>query len=144
MKEQVIVTSDDVHFRETGERVPADTTVTIGLNGEWRELDLTGDHNDELMVAFGRWWRAGHKVPAPARAAATRVSQDPDRKHFLKGLRAWADKEGKSEVYKSPSGSYYHPLWLRADYCRATGVTDPDYPDGFPHKAIVRAEVETR
>lgn len=134
MKEQVVAVSDDVHFKQEGKRVQATTTVSLGYQGEWRELDLTDAHDQELYDAIRKFWDAGAKIDQPVRHKRPDRAPSPARRKFLRELRAWADSQGRSQIYRTTTGSHYYPVALRAEFCKETGATDPDYPDGFPVK----------
>lgn len=69
------------------------TTVRIGWQGEWREIDLGDKNMAALSKAFDRYWDAARRVrdEAPGRGArrgrmgaATNQGRDP------KAIRAWA------------------------------------------------------
>ena len=78
---------------------PAEVTVRIGWDGEWRELDLSQRNLDTLAKVFDRYWEAGRKVNGQAaggggrkrgRAKASTKRQgsaaDYDRQQF----KTWA------------------------------------------------------
>jgi hypothetical protein len=70
-------------------------TITLGWNGDWRELDLNKRNLASLSRALDRFWNAGRPIssngPTARRsrgkkssARSTRTQRDP------KAIRAWA------------------------------------------------------
>lgn len=129
MKELQLVLSDDLTFATTGERIPAEESVTISLDGRTRELDLTAEHAKELREILEPYMKAGHvpgnepnltspegkriKKPTPS-LIESRVAQ--------KKIRDWADSmgmkspDGKRPVYRTESGGYYYSYKLLKEY----------------------------
>lgn len=71
-------------------------TITLGLNGDWRELDLSKKNLASLSRALDRYWNAGRPISAngqkarrtrptkKSRSRSTKAQRDP------KVIRAWA------------------------------------------------------
>ena len=72
--------------------------VLLGLNGEWRALDLSDDNHRALMDALERYWDAalpvkgsgGTRQGGASRAAAPKAKQ---RDYDLGFLREWAAEQ---------------------------------------------------
>lgn len=71
--------------------------VLLGLNGEWRALDLSDDNHRALLEALGRFWEAALPVKgsagvrqSTARGAASKPRQ---RDYDLGILREWAAEQ---------------------------------------------------
>jgi hypothetical protein len=70
-------------------------TVTLGWNGDWRELDLSKRNLASLSRALDRYWNVGRPVSANGQTARrTRAkkssSSSASRKRDPKVIRAWA------------------------------------------------------
>jgi len=124
MRELQVVMSDDLIFAQTGERVPAEETVVIALDGKVRELDLTADNAKALRETILPFLRAGHSpgqntpdsrgsVPTPS-LILSRARQ--------RAIRDWADErglrspDGKRPIWRTASGGYYYPHRLMKMY----------------------------
>lgn len=72
------------------------TTVRIGWQGEWREIDLGDKNMAALSKAFDRYWDAARRVraEAPGRGARTRRGASTTQGHDPKVIRAWALENG--------------------------------------------------
>ena len=75
----------------------ASQKVLLGLNGEWRALDLSDDNHGKLMQALGTFWDAALPVKGSAggrqggeRSRATKPQQ---RDYDLGILREWAAEQ---------------------------------------------------
>ncbi len=77
--------------------------VLLGLNGEWRGLDLNDKNHQALVKALDRFWTAG----APVRGTSTGTTKQrpsrskpapttSDRGYDLGMLREWAAETGTS------------------------------------------------
>lgn len=65
--------------------------VLLGLNGEWRALDLNDGNHDELMKSVERFWQAAQPVRAtPAQRRPSKARGTADRGYDLAMLREWA------------------------------------------------------
>jgi len=74
-------------------------TVTLGWNGDWRELDLSNRNLASLSRTFDKYWNVGR--PVSANGAATRRSgaqrlstRSAKGKRDPKVIRAWATENG--------------------------------------------------
>jgi hypothetical protein len=116
----------------------AAVTVTVGLDGVWRELDLSDPHNTEVREQLGRWMRAG-RVPGSEEVtpAGKRLGRPPGTQRTIapetlaegKAMRAFANEHGIRYITKA--GKYYYSVKLREAWDR--------------HKAeLDRAELEER
>lgn len=100
----------------------ADTTVYIGLNGTWVQLDLTDEHSDDLARLLRPWVEAGEtvgeelvhkKTPKSHATAKSTVNQSRGRDWNI-GFRVWADENGRS--YRTPKGGFYASVRDAGDY----------------------------
>jgi len=71
----------------------ATTTIRIGWNGEWRELDLNDKNANAADKALERFWDAGRPVKGEtgrgrARTAGRSNGRDP------RAIRVWAAENG--------------------------------------------------
>ena len=71
--------------------------VLLGLNGEWRALDLSDDNHTALMEAVGRYWDAALPVKGSAggrQSAARGAGSRPRQRDYDLGiLREWAAEQ---------------------------------------------------
>jgi Lsr2 len=89
---------------------PADVTVALGIDGEWRELDLTADNWTLLAGKIKEYWDAGRKMAKPpARPPAYRhkVRHGMSAHEYWRRFREWADANGVR--YTSGAGKVYYP-----------------------------------
>lgn len=83
-----------------GGETPAVLSRTLVLDGEAREMDLCGFHDQVLMSATTAFMDAGRKVasPRPQRTAATTAARSAttkrDRSGDVSAVRAWAQSQG--------------------------------------------------
>ena len=103
MREISVRVSDDLDFTRDGVRNEAAVTVTVGLNGAWKELDLTRENEkmvsdilDELMAAG----RDPDEQPAPPKERS-KFASNPEKAAYNEKLRAWVRATG----LKNSSGS---------------------------------------
>jgi hypothetical protein len=73
--------------------------VTLGWNGDWRELDLSKRNLASLSRIFDKYWNVGRPVSAngdaPRRTAAKKSStRSAKGKRDPKVIRAWATENG--------------------------------------------------
>jgi hypothetical protein len=131
MKELQLVLSDDLTFATTGERVPAEETVLISLDGKTRELDLTAEHAAELRQIMEPYLKAGHapgNEPPLTSPEGKRIKKPTpsliEARAAQKKIRDWADArgmrspDGKRPVYRTESGGYYYSYQLLKEYER--------------------------
>jgi hypothetical protein len=93
MKEITVKAYDDLDFNRDNVRNEAAVTLIIGLNGSWRELDLT-EHNEKLvrdildeLMAAGR--EPGEEVKVPSVKHKKTGPPDPAKIAFNEELREW-------------------------------------------------------
>jgi hypothetical protein len=85
----------------------ADLTTYLGRDGEWRELDLTGDHGKQLDILLQEYWNAGRKVTSVPRKREYR----PQERHgmtsreYWAGFRTWCQQNGRT--FTTSSGKFY-------------------------------------
>ena len=143
MRELQVVMSDDLIFAQTGERIPAEETVVIALDGKTRELDLTADNAKALRETIIPFLRAGHapgqNAPGDSRGSTPTPSLILSRAR-QKAIRDWADSrglrspDGKRPIWRTESGGYYYPYklmkmyesWLASEAGRDANL--PEYP----------------
>ena len=126
MRELQLVLSDDMTFARTGERVPADETVVIALDGKARELDLTAENAKKLREFLAPWIDAGHAPGQQDTTAEEKTAKDfsqvkrsRDRSRLVRdfadsiGLKS---EDGTRPIYRTESGGYYYPYKLRKMY----------------------------
>src|SRR5262249_40489022 len=94
--------------------VEATATVPIGLNGEWRELDLGEANFKALMDALMPFWAAAQPPNAPIQPAGTKNSRQS--RSFFEGMRDWADQQGRSNEYRKHASGFKYEASLRRDY----------------------------
>ena len=135
MRELLPVVSDDLTWTEEKVREPAAHTRYVGLDGVWKEVDLTDDHDAELTRFIGRYMAAGRKPEAPPkperRAAGTREKSryKSERPHgrrtreYYDGLIAYVNERGITKrdgtgrpAYEGRDGSKDFPTWLVEEY----------------------------
>lgn len=129
MKELQLVLSDDLAFSLSGERIPAEESVVISLDGKVRELDLTAEHAKELRELLEPYLRAGHppgNEPSLTARDGKRVKRPTpsliEARATQKKIRDWADArgmrspDGKRPVYRTASGGYYYSYQLMKEY----------------------------
>lgn len=103
-----------------GQEVRAEVTRYIGLDGEWRKLDLTGKHDRELHDALERYWSAARKAEPPQRRRhADPETGKPDlraSRRYWDEFRAWCDERGIK--YRTKTGKFYAPRKAVGEYER--------------------------
>ena len=125
MRELQVVMSDDLIFTQTGERVPADETVVLALDGKVRELDLTADNAKAVRETILPFLRAGHapgqNTPGDSPGSTPTPGLIVSRAR-QKAIRDWADArglrspDGKRPIWRTQSGGYYYPDRLMKMY----------------------------
>lgn len=129
MKELQLVLSDDLAFFLRGERVPADETVLISIDGKTRELDLTAQNAAELRQVLEPYLKAGHlpgNEPALTSPDGKKLKKPTpsliEARAQQKKLRDYADSrgmrssDGKRPIYRTEGGGYYYPYPLVKEY----------------------------
>lgn len=106
---------DDREARK-GNDVRADETLYLGLNGTWREIDLTDPNAAELREAIREFWDAGRKVDRAPTGLAHGMGQPPARapgvsypagwtaRRYWSEFRSWCDAQNPRRTYRAPSG----------------------------------------
>ena len=91
MREITVKIFDDLDYFDCGARNEADGgRLTIGLDGQWRELELTENNVKLVRETMDRLMTAGHKPDdTPASPRREYTHPDPERVAFFKGLRDW-------------------------------------------------------
>jgi nucleoid-associated protein Lsr2 len=76
-------------------------TITLGWNGDWRELDLSKRNLASLSRTLDRYWDVGRPVAGNRRPTARRsrpkkasTSRSAKAKRDPKVIRAWATENG--------------------------------------------------
>lgn len=94
-KATVEVLIDDLDGSEGAE------TVTLGWNGEWRELDLSKRNLASLSRTLDRYWKVGRPTSGDRRTTTRRsrpkkasTSRAAKVKRDPKLIRAWATENG--------------------------------------------------
>lgn len=117
MREIQVRVFDDLDFTRDGVRNDASVTLTVGLDGTWRELDLTEANEKYLRDTLGELMKAGRepdeKPTAPAKKR-TVFGPDPETVAFNERLRAWVRENGLKN--SSGSGWAYQTNESKADY----------------------------
>ena len=72
----------------------ADGTVRFGLDGTDYEIDLSGEHNDELHKALERYIAHGRKVGGAARRSARNGGRRASSGIDTTAVRTWAREQG--------------------------------------------------
>jgi len=126
VRELQVVMSDDLIFAQTGERVPAEETVVIALDGKTRELDLTADNAKAVRETLLPFLRAGHapgqNMPSDNSRGSTPTPSLILSRARQKAIRDWADSrglrsaDGKRPIWRTESGGYYYPHRLMKMY----------------------------
>jgi hypothetical protein len=93
-KATVEVLIDDLDGSEAAE------TVTLGWNGDWRELDLSKRNLASLSRSLEKYWKVGRPIPgdrrppAPPRRTKKGSPRRATAKRDPKLIRAWATESG--------------------------------------------------
>lgn len=144
MRELQVLLSDDLIYAKNGERIPADETVTIALDGTVRELDLTAGHAKELRDLLAPYLRAGRAPDEPTMGSTgSRHKQAAPKgliqsRSLLRQVRDFADRngmrspDGKRPVYRTETGGYYYSRELMQAWEQhlaeiATRLLQPDF-----------------
>lgn len=109
-----------------GNRVEAERTVTLSLDGQTVELDLSASSWAQLQADLAPWFKvgtatttgSGKRPPAGVHGGANMAGR-----RYYAGLRAWADSVGRTAEYRRhpwparpDEQAYKYPAALRADY----------------------------
>ncbi len=105
MREISVRIFDDLDYNRNQSRNEAVVTVTIGLDGVWRELDLTRENEEIVRATIRPLMRAGHDLEGASAAELPNrrpyTKPDHGRVKFLRGLRQWCHDTGQ----RNSSGS---------------------------------------
>ncbi len=134
MRKLIAAVFDDLDAAEHGTETEAQTTIAVGLDGEWAELDLTEAHASEVRGVIRRYLRAGTRLSAPPKHRRSRYNGDlADARASGRAMREWADKSKGRWTYKSyhrpgtdpPQFTYYYSPALKRAYAAhlAEGAT---------------------
>lgn len=119
MQELVPKLWDDLDFTRDGTKTPASETLTVGIDGWWVEVDLTGKHADQIRDVLMPVMQAGRRLKQPPKPVPAHkngaVARGPAHG---KAMRSYADAHGMSDQYKAKKdGSGYHySVKLRKEY----------------------------
>lgn len=116
MREISVSVSDDLDFTRDGVKNKATTTVTVGLNGIWRELDLTEANEKLVRDILDEFMAAGHKpeeTPVPV-AGKSKFGPNPEKAAFNEEVRAWCRETGLRN--STGTGWAYQTNTSGADY----------------------------
>jgi hypothetical protein len=116
MREISISVSDDLDFTRDGVKNKATTTVTVGLNGLWRELDLTEANEKLVRDILDELMAAGHKpeeVPVSPNGKS-KFGPNPEKAAFNEKVRTWCREAGLRN--SSGTGWAYQTNTSGADY----------------------------
>lgn len=116
MREISVRIFDDLDFKENGTRNEACVTLNIGLNGVWRELDVTAENEKEIRDTLDRLMSAGREpevAPEPP-SARSKFGPNPAKAAYNERLREWVRETGLKN--SSGSGWAYQTNVSLADY----------------------------
>jgi hypothetical protein len=121
MREVEIKLYDDLDYAESGRKTEAAVTVTVGLDGTWRQLDLSQEHGEQLAKLLQPYLNAGHppdSPPEPRRNSGTPKGGKISREslEWGKAIREFAKANGYS--YTTTTGKLYYSVKLREAYAR--------------------------
>ena len=114
MKQVKIAVYDDIEYRLNKRLIEAKRTLTIGLEGEWREIDLSESNLQAFSEAFGIYWAHSSPPGEVLQPAGTRNSAE--HRSYFKEMRAWADAQGRGSEYEKHKSGFRHSVQLRRDY----------------------------
>jgi len=119
---RVITSLDDLHFADDETRVEADKTHVLIYDGQAVEIDLTDDHDKELIGLLARYFAAGRRPTDPAimgRGRHVPGLASPPSQSGKRGMTgrpraetraavAWARENGLMHLITTPKqGRYY-------------------------------------
>ena len=125
MQEVLVRLWDDVTLAEEGERAESDEQVELTFRRGGKEvavrLDLTRAHGDELAAQLARWLKAGSPVGAAPEFRHGFRPGSKEAREWRRGLRQWADGEGRTGEYLNPNATeaknrFRYPDQLVKDY----------------------------
>ncbi len=113
MKIPTILAYDDLDRVEKGERNQASQTRYVGLDGRWVELDLTPEHEAELLAFIKRYMNAGVTPPEPPKPPRAKgvAGRGPSVSAIERNQRILAFAEQRGLKYtKRKAGGWYFPV----------------------------------
>jgi Lsr2 len=117
----VVKINDDLDFTRDGTETEAVVTVTVGLNGIWRELDLSEANDAGLQAVIQPYLDAGRPPEEdPAQKKKKKTGATPgyhipaETIEYGKRLRAFAQENGFR--YLTDTGKYYYSQRLKKAY----------------------------
>ena len=115
MREVTIKIWDDLAFARDETRIEAAVTASVGLDGSWRELDLSEASHAELKKILQPYLDAG-RIPAssPKPADPVRARRSTPQFAYMEGMREFARENGFK--YITTTGKYYYQVRLRKAY----------------------------
>ena len=114
MREISIRVFDDLDFHRDGSRNEACIQLTVGLNGTWRELELTEENGKEVRDTLERLMAAGSEPGPPASRPAIRGNASSEAAARNKAIRAWCRENGL--MNSSGTGYAYETNSSQKDY----------------------------
>jgi hypothetical protein len=104
VKIPTILAYDDLDRTEKDQRTPATATHYVGLDGRWAELDLTPEHEGELLAFIGRYMKAGitpAEPPKPPKGGGPPGAERNQR------ILEFAQQRGLKHTKRSAGGWYF-------------------------------------
>jgi uncharacterized membrane protein len=93
-----VILTDDLSDTE----VPADETVTFGVDGERYEIDLTSDNAKVMRDMLGRYVKAARNVTRQSKAGRSHTTRTTSRsgmdREQTRRMREWARNNGWPEL----------------------------------------------
>jgi hypothetical protein len=104
---------DDIEFRASGNRIPAEVTVTLSWDGQTRELDLTKEHKEHIDDLLAPYITMGRPIKT-GEPRATRQRRNVIRNRAMRRFSDENITEHPAWSYtKQDDGTYSHSKALR-------------------------------
>ena len=119
MKQVEVAAYDDLDWAEKQVKTRATHTTHVGLDGLWKELDLTEEHLVELATFLARYMKAGSRPEKPPtrRIAASQTGRTRAESIELnKALAAFAEAHGLPYTPSTKTSGAYFPKATRDAY----------------------------
>jgi len=113
MREITVKIYDDLDFRTDGSRNEAAGTITVGLDGIWRELDVTDVNEKGIRDTIERLFAAGREPETPPEPRP-KGSPDPAIIRRNQEIRQWCQDNGI--MNSSGTGYAYQTNGSKQDY----------------------------